>query len=168
MTGAQGTELCNWLEGRTCRSAHEIRAHIRAKSGICHSHSGCLKLLARLGFEYRKPKAADAGKQAGFIAFYENLFNSLGADEAVYFADAVHPEYHLSPAPQPDRAALGRHAPIRHAEPILPNPKAMRGGHLDVLSRNNPRREGQIPRSGHRQLPCHLIPKSSALAVIGV
>ena len=40
MTGAQGAELCSWFEGRICRSAHEIRAHIRAKSGICYSHSG--------------------------------------------------------------------------------------------------------------------------------
>ena len=85
MTGAQEAGLCSWLEGRICRSAHEIRAHIRAKSGICHSHSGCLKLLHRLGFEYRKPKAApraaDAGKQAGFIAFYKNLLNPPSAND---------------------------------------------------------------------------------------
>ncbi len=102
MTGAQGAGPCIWLEGRICRSAHEIRAHIRAGSGIRHSHSSCLKLLARLGLEYRKPRAApraaDAGEQAGFIAFYENLLASPGADGAVYFADAVHPEYQTKPA----------------------------------------------------------------------
>jgi hypothetical protein len=29
---------------------------------------------------------------------YERLLNELGADEAVYFADAVHPEYQTKPS----------------------------------------------------------------------
>ena len=65
-------------------------------------HSGCIKLLARLGFEYRKPKplprVASAEKQTAFIALYEKLLRELPADEAVYFADAVHPEYQSKPA----------------------------------------------------------------------
>ena len=69
---------------------------------IGYSHSGCIKLLARLGFEYRKPKAlprvSDVEKQAAFIAFYENLLNNLPADEAVYFSDAVHPDYQSKPS----------------------------------------------------------------------
>ncbi len=44
------------------------------------------------------PKVAAAGKQAAFIAAYERLLNGLGADEAVYFADAAHPEYPSKPA----------------------------------------------------------------------
>ena len=59
-------------------------------------------MLRRLGFEYRKPKAlprvADEGKQAEFIAFYQDLMTKLPADEAVYFADAVHPEHQTKPA----------------------------------------------------------------------
>ncbi len=58
--------------------------------------------MARLGFEYRKPKTlprvADVAKQAEFIAMYENMLNSLADDEAVYFAHAVHPEYQSKPA----------------------------------------------------------------------
>jgi transposase len=42
---------------------------------IGYSHFGCIKLLARLGFEYRKPKArprvSDVEKQAAFIAFFK-------------------------------------------------------------------------------------------------
>ena len=102
MTPAQEATLCSWLEGRFCRAAGDIRAYITAEFGLHYSHSGCLKLLRRLGFEYRKPKAlphvADEAKQAEFIAFYENLLNDLPADEAVYFADAVHPEYQTKPA----------------------------------------------------------------------
>ena len=102
MTVAQEATLCAWLESRFCRCADEIRAHISAKLGLHYSHSGCLKLLRRLGFEYRKPKAlphvADETKQAEFIEFYEELMNKLPVDEAVYFADAVHPEHQTKPA----------------------------------------------------------------------
>lgn len=102
MTAHQQAALCAWLEGRFCRSTVEVRAHLQATFGLRYSHSGCVKLLARLGFEYRKPKAlprgADEAKQAEFIDFYENLLTSLPADEAVYFADAVHPEHQSKPA----------------------------------------------------------------------
>ena len=74
-----------------------VRAHVAAEFDLKYSHSGCIKLLARLGFEYRKPKplprVASAEKQAAFIALYERLMGELRADEAVYFADAVYPEY---------------------------------------------------------------------------
>ena len=102
MTSDQEAELCTWLEVRFCRSAGEIRAYIMLKFSVRYSHSGCLKLLRRLGFEYRKPKAlphvADEAKQVEFIAFYEALMNNLPADETVYFADAVHPEHQTKPA----------------------------------------------------------------------
>ena len=102
MTPTQETGLCTWLEGRFCHSTAPIRAHILKEFSLDYSHSGCLKLLARLGFEYRKPKGlprvAPAEQQAAFIDMYERLLNGLGADEAVYFADAVHPEYQTKPA----------------------------------------------------------------------
>lgn len=102
LLAAQEAELCEWLDGRFCRSTVEIRAHILKEFGQCYSHSGCLKLLARLGFEYRKPKAVPrvtcAEKQTSFIEMYERLMTGLAADEAVYFADAVHPEYQTKPA----------------------------------------------------------------------
>ena len=102
MTPAQEARLCTWLEGRFCRSTVEIRSHIASEFGVGYSHSGCIKLLARLGFEYRKPKAlpraVPAERQEEFIALYTRLLNDLSADEAVYFADAVHPEYQTKPA----------------------------------------------------------------------
>ena len=56
----------------------------------------------RLSFEYRKPKplprVASAEKQIAFIALYERLMRELPADEAVYLADAVHPEYQTNSA----------------------------------------------------------------------
>ena len=102
MTADQESALVAWLETQFCRSTGPIRAHIYAQFGLIYSHLGCVKLLHRLGFEYRKPKAlprvADAVKQADFIDFYESLLNTLPADEAVYFADAVKREYQSKPA----------------------------------------------------------------------
>ena len=102
MTAAQEATLIAWLEGRVCRSVAEVRAYILAEFGIHYAHSGCVKLMARLGFEYRKPRAvprvADPEDQAAFIAFYTGLIKYLQPDEAVYFADAVHPEHQSKPA----------------------------------------------------------------------
>jgi hypothetical protein len=56
----------------------------------------------RLGFEYRKPKAlprvANSETHAEFIAFYQDWMTKLPANEAVYFADATHPEQQTKPA----------------------------------------------------------------------
>ena len=59
-------------------------------------------MLYRLGFRYRKPEAMPRGlddaKQQAFIDEYENLLNTMGADEAVAFVDAVHPTRPVRPA----------------------------------------------------------------------
>ena len=67
-----------------------------------YSRLGCLKMPGRLGFEYRKPKAlprvANSETHAEFIAFYQDWMTKLPANEAVYFADATHPEHQTKPA----------------------------------------------------------------------
>ena len=51
--------------------------------------------------EHRKPKAIsrklDPEKRAAFIKAYNGLLNQLSADEAVIFADAVHPTHAVRP-----------------------------------------------------------------------
>ena len=47
---AQQVALCAWLEDRFCRSTVEIRAYVATQFDLNYSHSGCVKLLARLGF----------------------------------------------------------------------------------------------------------------------
>jgi transposase len=79
-----------------------IGAWIAAEFGIEYqSRSGLIALLHRLGMEHRKPKVIscklDPQKQAAFIRAYENLLNQLDADEAVIFADAVHPTHAVRP-----------------------------------------------------------------------
>ena len=74
---------------------------MREEFDLYYSHSCRIKLLGRLGFEYKEPKAiprvANAEKQAAFVQ-YEQLLNDLGVDKAVYFCDAVHPEHQTKPA----------------------------------------------------------------------
>ena len=71
-------------------------------------------MLHRLGLEYHKPnvipRKLDEGKQKAFIEGYEKLLNSLGDDEAVLFADAVHPTHAARPvgcwAPSQEKLAI--------------------------------------------------------------
>ena len=90
------------LSTRLFSTSSAVQAHIRTRFGVEFSRSGLIKYLNRLGLEYRKPKAlpaqANVAAQEAFIAAYERLLNTLGADEVVYFADAVHPEYQSRPA----------------------------------------------------------------------
>jgi hypothetical protein len=44
------------------------------------------------------PRKLNTETQQAFIASYEKLLNSLGDDEAVLFADAVHPTHAARPA----------------------------------------------------------------------
>jgi transposase len=58
--------------------------------------------LHRLWLEYHKPsvipRKLDKDKQKAFIESYDNLLNSLADNEAVLFADAVHPTHAARPA----------------------------------------------------------------------
>jgi transposase len=73
-------------------------------------------LLHHLELEYHEPntipRKLDKEKQRAFIASYEKLLNSLGDDEAVLFADAVHPTHAARPvgcwAPSQEKLAIGQ------------------------------------------------------------
>jgi transposase len=79
-----------------------VIALIEARFGTVCSKAGVIKLLHRLDFDYAQPKGlpakADAAAREAFVATYERLMNGLLPDEAVYFSDAVHPEYQSRPA----------------------------------------------------------------------
>ena len=69
---------------------------------VYESRSGLIALLHRLGLEYHKPdiipRKLNKEKQQAFIESYDNLLNSLADNEAVLFADAVHPTHAARPA----------------------------------------------------------------------
>jgi transposase len=97
------------------RTTRQVGAYIEKEFGVAYeSRSGLITLLHRLGLEYHKPdiipRKLDEAKQKTFIAFYENLLNSLGPDEAVLFADAVHPTHAARPvgcwAPSQEKLAI--------------------------------------------------------------
>jgi transposase len=102
LTPAQEAELTETLTRRLFPGTAAVTAHIERAFGVVYSKAGTIKLLHRLGFEWRKPKGlparADVAAQEAFVAAYERLLNGLAPDETVYFADAVHPEYQSRPA----------------------------------------------------------------------
>ena len=102
LTQAQEAELTDHLDQKLHRDCKEIRAHIREKYDVHYSPSGCIKLMDRLGFDYKPPSRipaqAEPDKQKMFINEYNQLQSDLLPSEAVYFLDAVHPEHQSKPA----------------------------------------------------------------------
>jgi transposase len=98
LSEAQQEKLAAWVRAASPRSTRQIGAWIASEFGVEYgSRSGLVALLPRLGLEYRKPEIIprhlDEAKQRAFIKLYEKLLNSLGADEVIVFADAVHPTH---------------------------------------------------------------------------
>ncbi len=98
----QQDKLKAWITETLPRTTGQVGAWIEREFGIAYeSRSGLIALLHRLDMEHRKPKAVsrklDPAKQAAFIKAYENLLNGLEDDEAVLFADAVHPMHAVRP-----------------------------------------------------------------------
>ena len=115
MSGIQQDKLKAWVAATLPRSTRQIGAWIEKEFGFVYAgRSGLIALLNRLGLDYHKPeiipRKLDEEKQRAFIATYEKLLNSLGAGEAVLFADAVHPTHAARPAgcwaPKGDKLAI--------------------------------------------------------------
>jgi transposase len=102
LSDAQQAKLKTWIAETLPRTTREVGSWIETECGITYeSRSGLIALLHRLDMEHRKPKAVssklDPDKQAAFIKSYDNLLNNMGDDEAVLFADAVHPTHAVRP-----------------------------------------------------------------------
>src|SRR6516164_6362751 len=102
LTASQQEELSKWVAETLPRTTTMVGEWIEKSYGISYTRSALIKLLKRVGMEYRKPKVMpsklDPAKQQEFIEAYEGLLNNLGDDEAVVFADAVHPTHEVRPA----------------------------------------------------------------------
>src|SRR5450756_2970521 len=99
----QECDLKAWVGAALPRSTRQIGAWIEKEFELVYeSRSGLIALLHRLGLEYHKPsvipRKLDEEKQRAFIESYDNLLNSLADNEAVLFADAVHPTHAARPA----------------------------------------------------------------------
>ena len=103
MSDEQQEKLKAWVAAALPRSTRQIGAWIEKEFGLVYEgRSGLIALLHRLGLEYHKPnvipRKLDEEKQKAFIESYDNLLNSLADNEAVLFADAVHPTHAARPA----------------------------------------------------------------------
>lgn len=101
LSAEQETELTGNMRRAFMGTTSEIRDHIRKTYGQEYSVSGCIKLVHRLGFEYKKPvklPRANEAEQRSFIATYDKLQNHLPEDEVIYFGDGVHPDHQVRPS----------------------------------------------------------------------
>src|SRR3954452_11487398 len=98
----QQEKLKAWVGETLPRTTREVGAWIEQEFGIVYeSRSGLVALLHLLGLKHRKPQAVsrklDPAKQRAFIDAYEGLLKTLPDNEAVMFADAVHPTHGARP-----------------------------------------------------------------------
>jgi transposase len=102
LTLEQQATLKTWVGDTLPRTTRMVGAWIEHEFGVVYeSRSGLIALLHRLGLEHRKPEAVsrklDPARQQAFIDAYETLLKTLPDDEAVLFADAVHPTHGARP-----------------------------------------------------------------------
>ena len=102
LTATQQGALKTWVSQTLPRTTTTVGEWIEKSYGVSYTRSALVKLLARMDVEYRKPelipRKLDPARQQVFIEAYDNLLNNLGDDEAVLFADAVHPTHEVRPA----------------------------------------------------------------------
>jgi transposase len=114
LTCEQEAVLVEWVRASLPRSAQVAGAWVLKTYGIDYSRAGLIALLHRLDIDYRKPTAVsrklNPAKQQAFIEAYDDLLNTMGDDETVLFADAVHPTHEARPAgcwaPKDDKVAI--------------------------------------------------------------
>src|SRR3954471_24734812 len=102
LTLEQQARLKAWVGDTLPRTTRMVGAWIEHEFEVVYeSRSGLIALLHRLGLEHRKPQAVsrklDPAKQKAFINAYTTLLKTLPDDEAVLFADAVHPTHGTRP-----------------------------------------------------------------------
>ena len=82
-------ELSARLGERLMRDSGEVAAYIAARWGVVYGHSGCLALLHRLGFKYKRPESLparsdEARQAASTIALLAKLEASNPGKRRIY------------------------------------------------------------------------------------
>jgi len=95
LSESQTQELIEQLDTHTYHYVFDIIAYVEARWSVSYCVPGMNKWLHRNGFSYKKPKGhpykADKEQQKQFIEKYNQLKEALQTDDAIYFADSVHP-----------------------------------------------------------------------------
>lgn len=94
--------LTAYLKDHTHHTVKEIIGYVLNTYHQGYSIEGMTHLLHRLGFVYKKtkiiPGKLDPVKQVAFKEQYQNLKNSLGSEDKIYFVDASHPAHNNLPS----------------------------------------------------------------------
>lgn len=85
------------VSGGLYSSAQEIQEYILQTFGVEYSLSAVRLILEKLSFVYKKtsevPSNFDEAEQDAFLAELVPFLSEIGAHEAIYFVDAVHPQH---------------------------------------------------------------------------
>jgi transposase len=89
--------LSEELEQNIYLTTQEVCEYVKNQFGIDYSISGMTALLHRIGYVYKKPKLV-AGKpdneaQEHFLKEFLKFMKNKQKNEAVFFADAIHPTW---------------------------------------------------------------------------
>lgn len=94
---AQRNQIRQYLQFHTLATVTEIVSHIEKTYGVKYSIVGATKLLHKLGFVYKKPKIvpgkSDRDRQQQFLNAYNQIKETLGAKDQIYFVDSTHPSH---------------------------------------------------------------------------
>lgn len=101
LTVKQQEELTLYLKETTYQTVKEVTAYVQDQYGVNYSVEGMTYLLHKLGFVYKKtkqiPAKFDPVKQAEFIKKYEQLKQTKGKEDQIYFLDSSHPQHNNMP-----------------------------------------------------------------------
>ncbi len=102
LTRAREASLRETLRESPPRDTNGVRDIIQRLHGVEYTRGGAIRPMHRLGFGYVKPKPlpgqADRAAQEAFIRKKGRTVRDAPANEAIVFADAVHPEWQSRPA----------------------------------------------------------------------
>ena len=102
LTQEQVTELQTELDTNIHLTTQSVVDFVKNKFDIDYSISGVTALLHKLDYIYKKPKLIPKGPseeiQEAFIECYKKFMQTKSPKEAVFFVDAVHPEYNTMAA----------------------------------------------------------------------
>ena len=97
LTSDQELELKAHLEETLYQTTKEIVSYVKEKFAVGYSIAGLHRLLARLGFVYKKtrklPQKVDEELQKQFVESYKNLQKTKEVKSKVLFVDGVHPQH---------------------------------------------------------------------------
>lgn len=102
LTAEQIEELQTELDTNIYLTTKSVIEFTKEKFNIPYSVSGMTALLHKLDYIYKKPKLIPKGPseevQEEFIECYKEFMRKKPSNEAVFFVDAVHPEYNTMAA----------------------------------------------------------------------